>query len=90
MSDSIQTKDTITINFISKNGKTQQVIVPTGYTIMEAARTFAEPTIDEVPGDCGGCTACGTCHINIREDIDKVGRVEYNRLENEILEMNMD
>ena len=90
MSDSIQTKDTITINFISKNGKTQQVIVPTGYTIMEAARTFAEPTIDEVPGDCGGCTACGTCHINIREDIDKVGRVEYNSLENEILEMNME
>ena len=42
MSDSIQTKDTITINFISKNGKTQQVIVPTGYTIMEAARSFAE------------------------------------------------
>ena len=40
--------------------------------------------------DCGGCTACGTCHINIREDIDKVGRVEYNSLENEILEMNME
>jgi len=39
-----------------------------------------------VPGDCGGNQSCGTCHINIKEDIDKVGIVDYNSLENEILE----
>ena len=47
---------------------------------------YAEPTIDEVQCDCGGNQSCGTCHINIKEDIDKVGIVDYNSLENEILE----
>mgnify|MGYP003322199391 CR=1 FL=1 len=73
----------VTIYFVHKNGKQTEVKVPIGYTIMEAARTYAEPSIDEIPADCGGCNSCGTCHINIKEDIDKVGMVEYDSLENE-------
>ena len=86
MSDSIQQKDTLTIYFVSKDGTKQEVKVPPGFTIMEAAKKFANTSIDEIPADCGGCQACGTCHINIKEDIDKVGIVDYNSLENEILE----
>ena len=78
--------NTLTIKFVRKDGSIQEVRVPEGMTLMEAARKFAEPSIDEIPADCGGCCACGTCHINIREDIDKVGRVEYNSLENELIE----
>ena len=80
----------VTIYFVHKNGKQTEVKVPIGYTIMEAARTYAEPSIDEIPSDCGGCNSCGTCHINIKEDIDKVGMVEYDSLENELLETNME
>ena len=80
----------LTIYFVHKDGKQTEVKVPAGFTIMEAARSYAEPSIDEIAADCGGCCACGTCHINIKEHIDKVGRVEYDSLENEILENNME
>ena len=77
----IEYKETLTIHFVNKQGKVQDVRVPVGMTLMDAARVYAEPTIDEVPGDCGGNRSCGTCHINIKEDIDKVGIVDYNSLE---------
>ena len=48
----------VTIYFVHKNGKQTEVKVPIGYTIMEAARTYAEPSIDEIPADCGGCNTC--------------------------------
>lgn len=87
MSDSIQQKDTLTIYFVSKDGTKQEVKVPPGFTIMEAAKKFANTSIDEIPADCGGCQACGTCHINIKEDIDRVGPAEHNSLETELMEM---
>ena len=55
----------VTIYFVHKNGKQTEVKVPIGYTIMEAARTYAEPSIDEIPADCGGSCACATCHIHV-------------------------
>ena len=82
----IEYKETLTIHFVNKQGQVQDVRVPVGMTLMDAARVYAEPTIDEVPGDCGGNQSCGTCHINIKEDIDKVGIADYNSLETEILE----
>tara|TARA_Y100001963_G_C6673492_1_gene396272 strand:- start:596 stop:964 length:369 start_codon:yes stop_codon:yes gene_type:complete len=87
MSDSIQDKDTLTIYFVRRDGTKQEVKVPPGFTIMEAAKKFAEPSIDEIPADCGGCCACGTCHINIKEDINKVGPAENDSMETELIEM---
>ena len=49
----IEYKETLTIHFIKKDGQVQDVRVPIGMTLMDAARVYAEPTIDEVPGDCG-------------------------------------
>jgi 2Fe-2S ferredoxin len=86
MSTSIQEKDTLTIYFVRKDGTKQEVKVPIGFTIMEAARKFANPTIDEIPADCGGCCACGTCHINIKEDINKVGPAEFDSMETELIQ----
>ena len=79
--------NTLTIKFVRKDGSIQEVRVPEGMTLMEAARKFAEPSIDEIPADCGGCCACGTCHINIKEDINKVGPAEHDSMETELIEM---
>ena len=45
----IEYKETLTIHFIKKDGQVQDVRVPIGMTLMDAARVYAEPTIDEVP-----------------------------------------
>ena len=74
----------ITINF--KRG--QEIItvqVDEGMTIMEAARDYGN--IPEIPGDCGGCCACATCHIKIDETwIDKIGKVDENSFEGSLIE----
>ena len=74
----------ITINF-----KRGQEIIPVqvdeGMTIMEAARDYGN--IPEIPGDCGGCCACATCHIKIDETwIDKIGKVDENSFEGSLIE----
>ena len=74
----------ITINF-----KRGQEIIPVqvdeGMTIMEAARDYGN--IPEIPGDCGGCCACATCHIKVDENwIDKIGKVDENSFEGSLIE----
>ena len=66
----------ITINF-----KRGQEIIPVqvdeGMTIMEAARDYGN--IPEIPGDCGGCCACATCHIKVDENSFEGSLIEYEK-----------
>lgn len=48
------------IQFRQHDGTTADVALDDGVSLMEHARSNAVRGID---GDCGGCCACGTCHI---------------------------
>jgi len=74
----------ITINF-KRGQETIPVQVDEGVTIMEAARDYGN--IPEVPGDCGGCCACATCHIKIDETwINKIGKIDESTSEGALIE----
>ena len=74
----------ITVNFIRSNNEKIQVKVPVGFTVMEAAK---EAALDEIPADCGGCCACGTCHVYVNNAwIAKLGEIDYNSTEQSLLE----
>jgi len=74
----------ITVNFIRTNNEKVQVKVPPGFTVMEAAK---EADLDEIPASCGGCCACGTCHVYVNNAwIAKLGEIDYNGLEQSLLE----
>lgn len=69
--------------FFIRNGKDRiEVKVPTGLTLMQAAK---QADIPEIPADCGGNQSCGTCHVHV-ETLAKCGPAEYNSLETELLE----
>ena len=74
----------ITINF-KRGQETIPVQVDEGMTIMEAARDYGN--LSEIPGDCGGCCACATCHIKVDETwIDKIGKIDENSFEGSLIE----
>jgi len=74
----------ITVNF-KRGQETIPVQVDEGVTIMEAARDYGN--IPEVPGDCGGCCACATCHIKIDETwINKIGKIDESTSEGALIE----
>ena len=74
----------ITVNFIRTNNEKVQVKVPEGWTVMEAAK---EANLDEIPATCMGCCACATCHVYVNNAwIDKLGEIDYNTPEQELLE----
>ena len=76
----------ITVYFI-RNGKERiKVDVEPGFTLMEAAK---KADIPEIPADCGGCCACGTCHVHVKT-LDKIEPADYNSLETELLEVEDD
>ncbi len=76
----------ITVNFIRGQEKIP-VQVNEGSTIMEAAKFYANPPFEEIPATCGGSCACCTCHIHVDKDwIDKVGKIDYNTPEGELIE----
>ena len=78
----------ITVNFIRTNNEKVQVKVTPGFTIMEAAK---EASLEEIPADCGGCCACGTCHVYVGNAwIDKLGEINYNSAEQSLLEYEKD
>ena len=74
----------ITVNFIRTNNEKVQVKVPVGWTVMEAAK---EANLEEIPATCMGCCACATCHVYVNNAwIDKLGEIDYNTPEQELLE----
>ena len=74
----------ITVNF-KRGQETIPVQVDEGMTIMEAARDYGD--LPEIPGDCGGCCACATCHIKIDESwISKIGKVKEGSFEGTLIE----
>ena len=63
------------------------VQVNIGMTLMEAARDFANTSIDEIPADCSGCCACATCHVLVDKNwTDKIGQADLNSAETELIE----
>jgi len=64
----------IKVTFIEHNGTVRNVEVEEGTSLMDAAVGNLVPGID---GDCGGVSACGTCHLFIEAEWrDKVSPVE--------------
>ena len=53
------------ITYIEHNGKSHQIDVASGLTVMEGAVQNNIPGID---ADCGGSMACATCHVYVKED----------------------
>ena len=76
----------IAVYFV-RNGMKIRVDVPEGSTLMEAAKHHSKIDIREIPADCSGCCACGTCHVIIDERwIDKIKPADENKAEIELLE----
>ena len=76
----------ITVYFIRGEEKIP-VQVDEGMSLMEAARDFANQSIEEIPADCSGCCACATCHVLIDKDWTlKVGEADNNSAETELIE----
>jgi len=76
----------VKVNFI-RDAETISVDMPVGRTIMEAAKELDLP---DIPADCGGCQACGTCHIHVDDVwLDKL-KIKENSLEQSLLEYEPD
>ena len=52
------------ITYIEHNGKSHEIEVPNGLSVMEGAVQNNIPGID---ADCGGSCACATCHVYLDE-----------------------
>lgn len=50
--------------FIEKNGNRNEVEVPVGYSVMEAAQMYG---ID-IEGACEGVMSCSTCHVIVESN----------------------
>ena len=62
------------IKYIEHNGKEHEIEVSSGLTVMEGAIKNNIPGID---ADCGGASACATCHVYINQDwVDKLNPKE--------------
>ena len=74
--------------YFVRNGSKIRVDVPDEQTtLMEAAKWHSPVPIPEIPADCGGSCACCTCHVHIDEKwLDKVGKIDYNTPEIDLLE----
>lgn len=53
------------VTYIAYNGDRHTIELAEGETLMVGAVEHRVPGID---GDCGGCAACGTCHVHIHPD----------------------
>ena len=71
------------ITYIEHNGKTHEIEVANGLTVMEGAVQNNIPGID---ADCGGSCACATCHVYVDEKwFGKLAKKE--RAEEDMLDM---
>tara|TARA_Y100001970_G_scaffold4394_1_gene5080 strand:+ start:670 stop:990 length:321 start_codon:yes stop_codon:yes gene_type:complete len=62
------------IKYIEHNGKSHEIEVSNGLTVMEGAVQNNIPGID---ADCGGSCACATCHVYVDENwFDKLPKKE--------------
>ena len=52
------------ITYIEHNGKSHEIEVANGLSVMEGAVQNNIPGID---ADCGGSCACATCHVYVEE-----------------------
>ena len=52
------------ITYIEHNGKSHEIEVANGLTVMEGA---VQNNISGIDGDCGGSCACATCHVYVNE-----------------------
>lgn len=59
------------VTYIAHDGARRTIELADGESLMQGAIEHQVPGID---GDCGGCAACGTCHIHVdAEWLPKVG-----------------
>ena len=62
------------IIYIENSGKSKNVEVENGLSLMEGAVQNDIPGID---ADCGGSMACATCHVYVEEKwLDKIPKAE--------------
>lgn len=52
----------IKIHFTAHDGELRTIEAPVGHSLMESAINAGVPGID---ADCGGACSCGTCHVYI-------------------------
>jgi 2Fe-2S ferredoxin len=57
-------KPTITIHFITPDGRSTTATGKTGQSLMTAATAAG---IDGIAADCGGTLTCATCHVGVPE-----------------------
>ena len=61
------------VTFVEHNGESHAIEAESGLTLMENAINNAIQGID---ADCGGASACGTCHCYVADDwLEKTGDV---------------
>ena len=71
------------ITYIEHKGKSHEIEVANGLTVMEGAVQNNIPGID---ADCGGSCACATCHVYIKDEwFDKIPKKE--NAEEDMLDM---
>lgn len=59
------------VTYIAYDGTRHTIELPDGVTLMLGA---VEHRVAGIDGDCGGCAACGTCHVHVHPDwLTKVG-----------------
>ena len=62
------------ITYIEHNGKSHEIEVANGLSVMEGAVQNNIPGID---ADCGGSMACATCHVYVKEEwFDRLSKKE--------------
>ncbi|XP_038900026.1 2Fe-2S ferredoxin-like [Benincasa hispida] len=71
-------KETISVTFVLKDGEEQQIRVPVGMSMLEAAHL----NDIELEGACEGSLACSTCHVIVMD------MEYYNKLEEPVDEEN--
>ncbi|ANQ85715.1 2Fe-2S iron-sulfur cluster-binding protein [Azoarcus olearius] len=54
----------VTVTYIEPNGNEQQIDVPEGWSLMQAAMSNG---VDGMEAECGGSCACATCHCYVDE-----------------------
>ena len=71
------------ITYIEHNGKSHEINIANGLSVMEGAIQNNIPGID---ADCGGSCACATCHVYVNEKwFDKLPKKESE--EEDMLDM---